>query len=357
MSRKGKTEPSREACGGSALAAKGLAIGWQGRVEKILSSGIDLELGKGELAVLVGPNGSGKSTLLRTLAGFQSPLRGSTLLAGKDVRRISVEERARLAACVFTDRFDSGFFSVFDIVAFGRYPYTDTRGSLEKGDLDAVENAISAVGLSALSRRRFSELSDGERQKALIARAIAQDCPLLVLDEPGAFLDAPARAWVFHLVRELAHSAGKAIVLSTHDIDLALRSADRLWLMDGNHRFSAGAPEDLVLSGRIGRAFDGGGLVFDTRSGNFRSAPEASPLAVELTGPEGVSREWARRLLERLGIAHAKNADEAAATLRIEEGEAGPLFSIKPRNSVPSQATSYEELARILSDLLSAKRL
>ncbi len=341
------------------LTAKGLAIGWGTKVERMLSSGIDLELDTGLFAVLVGPNGSGKSTLLRTLVGLQAPLRGEAILCGKDVRRLSVEQRSRRAACVFTDRYDSGYFTVFDIVAFGRYPYTGARNRLGPGDLAAVENAITAVGLGELAVRLFAELSDGERQKALIARAIAQDCPVLVLDEPTAFLDAPARVEVFHIARSLARSSGKAVVLSTHDIDHALRYADLLWLMDKDHRFQTGAPEDLAMSGAIGRAFDGEGFRFDTGSGAFRSVEAGMPYSIELVGPEGASRAWAGRLAERLGLVvnGSSRGLETIARLSIEECEGGPMFTLRagPPGNPDVVAASYGELAKRMTDLIAER--
>jgi iron complex transport system ATP-binding protein len=355
--------PSRSA---PVLSARGLAIGWTGRVERLLASGIELEIEEGELAVLIGPNGSGKSTLLRTLVGLQAPLRGAATLCGSDVARLTVEERARRAACVFTDRYDPGYFTVFDIVAFGRYPYTDARNRLEPRDLAAVRGAIAAVGLDALTGRGFAELSDGERQKALIARAIAQDCPLLVLDEPTAFLDAPARVEVFHIVQGLARASRKAVILSTHDIDHALRYADRLWLMDRSHRFKTGAPEDLVMSGGVGRAFDGEGFRFDPSSGSFKSATAGSPLAVEIVGPKGASLTWTERLSERLGLVPLREAETGRTTIAriaVEESEAGPLFAVRPFDAgIPSpsgarrlEAASYDELAALLKGLLEER--
>jgi iron complex transport system ATP-binding protein len=350
----------------SVLAARGLAIGWSGHIERVLASDIELEIGEGELAVLVGPNGSGKSTLLRTLVGLQAPLRGAVALCGSGVERLTVEDRARRAACVFTDRYDPGYFTVFEIVAFGRYPYTDARNRLEPHDLAAVRGAIALVGLEALAGRGFAELSDGERQKALIARAIAQDCPLLVLDEPTAFLDAPARVEVFHIVRDLARASRKAVILSTHDIDHALRYADRLWLMDRMHRFRSGAPEDLVMSGDIGRAFDGEGFRFDPSSGSFKSASAGSPYAVELAGREGASLTWTEHLVERLGlvpIGEGGSGETTIARISIEESEGGPLFAIRPSRLDPAgqgetrklEAASYDELAALLKGLLAER--
>jgi iron complex transport system ATP-binding protein len=344
------------ATGAALLSATGLSIGWMGREELVLSSGIDLALGPGDFAALVGPNGSGKSTLLRTLVGLQAPLLGEATLCGDEVGRLSVEERSRRAACVFTDRYDSGYFSVFDIVAFGRYPYTDSRNRLGASDLEAVHGAIRAVGLEKISGRRFAELSDGERQKALVARAIAQDCPVLVLDEPTAFLDAPARVEIFHIARALARSSRKAVVLSTHDIDHALRYADRLWLMDKGHRFVSGAPEDLAMSGAIGRAFDGEGFRFDAVSGSFRSVEARAAFAIILQGPDGASRVWAERLAERLGLVVSRNANEGPeviASVAIELGEGGPMFTLSEAGaSEPSLvASSYDDLARLIAEI------
>ena len=347
--------------GSAFLTARDLSIGWRARVERPLAAGIDLELGPGDFAALVGPNGSGKSTLLRTLAGHQAPLRGEVALCGDEVGRLSVEERSRRAACVFTDRFDPGYFTVFDIVAFGRYPYTDARNRLDGRDLAAVEGAIGAVGLGGLERRRLAELSDGERQKALIARAIAQDCPLLVLDEPTAFLDAAARVEIFHILRDIARSSGKAVVLSTHDIDHAIRYAGIIWLMDANHRFKAGSPEDLATSGAMGRAFDGEGFRFDLVSGAFRSIEEDEPYAIRLEGPEGVARSWTARLAERLGLV-VSGGGRGLVTLgsvSIAEGEGGPMFTLRPTDPAAPvlEAASYAELARLLAALIADRTI
>jgi iron complex transport system ATP-binding protein len=328
------------------LRAKKLAIGWKGRGREPLSSGIDLVVDSGDFAVLVGPNGSGKSTLLRTLVGLQPALSGSVELCGTELRRISVEERATRVACVFTDRADSGYLSVFDVAAFGRYPYTDSRNRLGPEDAALVERSIAAVGLAGLEDRRFSELSDGERQKALVARAIAQDCPLLVLDEPTAFLDAPARVEIFHLARVLAHSGGKAVVFSTHDIDQALRYADTLLLMDRGHRLEKGAPEDLAVSGAIGRAFDGESFRFDVSTGSFRSAERGIGLKVELVGPEGPIKDWTGRLLERLGCTVCRAGSEASA-IRVSLLDDRPAFELGGR-----LVQGYSELARLLEELL-----
>jgi iron complex transport system ATP-binding protein len=359
------------------IAARGLAIGWRytGRRGTAgaadagpLASGIDVEARGGDFAVVLGPNGAGKSTLLRTLVGAQRSLAGEVELCGSPVERLSVEELATRAATVFTGLFDSGYFSVRDIVSFGRYPYTDARNRLGPRDREAVESAIASVGLGPLASRRFRELSDGERQKALIARAVAQDCPVLVLDEPTAFLDAGARVEVFHLARKLARSEGKAVILSTHDVEHALRYADELWLLDRERRFSTGSPESLVLSGSMSRAFDGGGFRFDPSIGAFRSAEEAEPLGIVVEGAACDERTWTERLAERLGFAVIAEDGDAGADRRragarvgavvdvsrvaVSRGPNGPAWELRAGGAV-SRYADIEALAAALGSLAS----
>lgn len=253
------------------LKAEKLSIGWGGKKSGfVLAHDINLSVAPQTLVCLVGPNGSGKSTLLRTLTGLQARMAGRLWLDGRELAEWSAEERARKAACVSSEKMESGYFTVFDIVAFGRYPYTDSRNTLSPEDRAHVDKAIASVGMADFSRRRFSDLSDGEKQKVQIARAIAQDTPLLVLDEPTAFLDAPSRIEVFHLAGSLAHESGKAVIVCTHEVDLALRCADAVWVMDRAHRFSSGSPALVAFSGAIGRAFDTGEVRYDISAGAFK---------------------------------------------------------------------------------------
>lgn len=332
------------------VEAQGLALGWSGKKGRLLASGIQLDLHPGELAILIGPNGSGKSTLLKTLLGLQSSRGGSIRLEGRDPFAMSVEERARLAAWVFNERYDSGYFSVFDIVAFGRYPYTDARGSLTKADRQRVLDSLASVGLAGFEERVFSQLSDGERQKALIARAIAQDCPLLILDEPTAFLDASARVEAFQLARSLARREGRGIILSTHDLDHALSFADQLWLFDSRHGFQRGAPEDLASSGAIGKAFDRSSFRFDAGSASFKTIAEVQPTPVAIGGRAGLLRFWTERLVERLGFAPVGEGMAAEYGIDIEEDSEGLLFRVRLGGEAGHSARSFQALAKLLSE-------
>jgi iron complex transport system ATP-binding protein len=254
------------------LSAENLSIGWgKGKRRKSLTSGISLAVRGGRLVALIGPNGSGKSTLLRTISGLQESLAGKIELMGAPMRGLDADERARKVACVFNERFDTGYFTVFDIVAFGRYPYTDARNSLTEADAVLVGSALDAVGMGAFTARRFGELSDGEKQKVQIARAIAQNTSIIVLDEPTAFLDAPSRIEIFHLATRLVVEKNMSIVLCTHEVDLALRNSDELWVMDREHRFESGTPASIARSGVINRAFDTENIRFDPIVNAFRA--------------------------------------------------------------------------------------
>ncbi|HWH31964.1 MAG TPA: ABC transporter ATP-binding protein [Egibacteraceae bacterium] len=302
---------------GEALRAEGLAVGYRARRhERLVLDGLDVALRPGRLTCLLGPNGSGKSTLLRTLAGMQAPLAGRALLGGQDVHRLAAMERARRLAVVLTDQVDAGTLRVEDLVALGRHPHTGWSGRLTARDADAVSAAITAVDAGHLRGRMVSELSDGERQRVLIARALAQQPRVMALDEPLAFVDVPRRVELTQLLRRLAREADLAILLTTHDLDLALRFADDLWLLDGA-RLLRGGPEDLVLSGAVARAFAAQDVSFDLERGAF--LPVAAPRAVARVHGSGAGAVWLARALERAGLRVASPDDPRPAAFEAVE--------------------------------------
>ena len=257
------------------LEADALSIGWKQKKEsRVLVSNINFKVIPGHLVALVGPNGAGKSTLLKTIAGLLVPCGGSLTIAGARGDTLSAEERAGLLSCVFNERIEAGYLSVGEFVAFGRYPYTNARNRLTPEDRRQIAGALDLVGMGAFARRTFASLSDGERQKVQIARAVAQDTPLLIFDEPTAFLDAPSRIEIFRLADRLIQEAGKTALICTHEVDLALRTADSLWVIDREHRFMAGSPSVIAHSGAIGRAFDLPTVAFDPVSGTFHARPK-----------------------------------------------------------------------------------
>jgi iron complex transport system ATP-binding protein len=284
------------------LRTEDLVIGYRhpGRADSVVAAGLNLELRRGELVCLLGPNGAGKSTLMRTLAALQPSLSGAIWLDGDAPSALSARELARRLSIVLTERVDVGNLAARELVALGRHPYTDWWGNLTPQDAEIVRWAIQAVGAVPLADRPVQELSDGERQKIMIARALAQEPQLILLDEPTAFLDLPRRVEVMGLLRSLARQTGRAILLSTHDLDLALRGADRLWLLSAEGEYCTGAPEDLVLNGAFERVFASAGVTFDAYAGSFRVAREAAGV-VQLCG-DGMAALWTIRALEREGF-------------------------------------------------------
>jgi len=279
------------------LHTANLSVGYKDRT--VLSS-LNLNLNKGQLTCLLGPNGSGKSTLIRTLAGIQKPLLGMVTLQGKSLREVSPKTLAKQLSLVLTDRVTPGNLTVYGLVSLGRFPYTTWMGSLTGEDKDVIQWALEITGTMQFANRHIGELSDGEKQKVMIARALAQQTDLIILDEPTAHLDSPNRIEIFHLLRELVSSGHRAILISTHDIDTAIANADKLWLV-ANQSISQGAPEDLVLDGRLEKAFTKEGLSFNYSSGRFEKAINNNGLKVLIKG-SSLSAHWTESALRRAGF-------------------------------------------------------
>ena len=244
---------------------------------------LDCSLSGGEFVCLLGPNGAGKSTLIRTLAGIQKPLAGELRLSGKTMSDIAPRERARAVSVVLTEVMSSGVMDAYSLVSLGRHPYSGWFGGLNAQDHERIEWSIDAVGAGSLANRQVSELSDGERQKISVARALAQEAKLMLLDEPTVFLDLPRRVELLSILRDLAHRENLALLLSTHDLDLALRFADRLWLMTPEGNLLQGAPEALAINGQFAEVFATENLEWDTSSGSF-CAHTGACLKVRLEG-------------------------------------------------------------------------
>ena len=285
------------------ISTRDLKIGFPARrgmrSPKVVADNINLELYGGQIVCLLGPNGSGKSTLIRTLTGLHSPLDGSIKLYGNDLSQFSIKEIARNISTVLTDRITVGNLSVYDLVSFGRSPYTGWFGSLTKKDEEKVRWAIESTGIEQFVDRDILRLSDGERQKVMIGRALAQDTSAILLDEPTAHLDLPNRVEIMRLLRKLAHETQKGILLSTHELDLALKAADTLWLISMDGKVITGTPEDLVLDGTFESVFEKNSFDFDRSTGSFTlHQPTKQP--VFLRG-DATAVFWTRRALEREG--------------------------------------------------------
>ena len=246
------------------LVIKDAAVGYrQGRVLKPVACGINASLHAGELVALVGRNGAGKSTLLRTLSAVQKPLSGVMVCKGQSIAEMSHADVAKCISVVLTDNSFPGI-TVRELVSLGRTPYTNFLGHLTLNDRYMVDKAMARMGIVTLSERVTDTLSDGELQKCMIAKALAQDTPLMLLDEPTAFLDFGSKVALLRMLRDLTRETGKAVLVSTHDMELALRLADRMWVMlDGE--LNDGTVDELSDNGVLQRFIGGAGIIYDKK--------------------------------------------------------------------------------------------
>ena len=246
---------------------KQLKIGYRSKNSaKTVAEDINAAIRQGELTCLLGANGVGKSTLLRTLSAFQPKLDGEILIDGREISQYTDKELSRMIGVVLTEKPDVRNMTVNELVSLGRSPYTGFWGRNTKEDLRIVEESLSQVGISRLSSRLVETLSDGERQKVMIAKALAQQTPVIYLDEPTAFLDFPSKVEVMLLLRRISREQQKTIFLSTHDLELALQIADCIWLMDATNGLSIGTPRQLADDGSLSRFIDRQGIRFDSQS-------------------------------------------------------------------------------------------
>ena len=236
------------------ISLNSLSIGYQQKNnQKVVAENISSVIRPGELTCLIGPNGVGKSTLLRTLSAFQPPLSGEIYVDEKNLAQLTDREIARLIGVVLTTKPDVQNMTVSELVALGRAPYTGFWGRLNKDDQEVVRQSI------------VQTLSDGERQKMMIAKALAQQTPVIYLDEPTAFLDYPSKVEILHLLKKLSRETQKTIFLSTHDLELALQMADTLWLMQPKQPIAIGSPQELASNGSLGQFLNRPGLHFDAQ--------------------------------------------------------------------------------------------
>lgn len=254
-----------------AIQAKDLSVGYR---RKAILEHLYFSLMPGQIVALVGKNGVGKSTLIRTLTSELPPISGQVTLAGKPLPSWTRRQLASMVAVVTTDPLQVGALTVRELVSLGRDPHTGPLGRLGDEDRAAVDRAMQQVGIDYKRDEYVACLSDGERQKALIARALAQDTQVIILDEPFSFLDVSARIEILRLVADLCHSSGRAILFSSHDIAQALRMTDMIWMLTPDRRFITGTPQEIISHGDINRLFDTPGITFDPMQNDFISSPK-----------------------------------------------------------------------------------
>jgi iron complex transport system ATP-binding protein len=335
------------------IAIKELSIGYgNGKRAKTVASGLTAEVNAGELVCLLGPNGAGKSTLLRTLCGFQPCFKGAVELLGNSIAQMNDKAISRLLSVVLTDKVAVTNASVYELVAYGRSPYTGIMGKLTNRDKEIIKNSIAQCGIDHKTHELLSALSDGELQKAFIAKALAQDTPIVLLDEPTAFLDLPARVEIVQLLRNVASESGKSILLSTHDLDLALQMADKLWLL-GEEGLISGSPEDLLLSNAFQQMFQNRGVVFDNRTGLFRV--EYQHDAKVYVKGHGFEYVLLRRAFARKGVETVPHKNGAKRWIEISVDAARPFLAydddelLIAENSIENLVENTLQNAKFLS--------
>lgn len=320
------------------IQGRDLCIGYRtGKKENRVHEHLQFTLHAGELTCLLGANGTGKSTLLRTLSATQPALEGELLVMNKPLNEYSEKERSRTIGVVLTDKTFTGGLNVFELVALGRQPHTGFFGRLTKEDKRIVHEALEQVGIAHKAHHYTAELSDGERQKAMIAKALVQECPLILLDEPTAFLDVASRIEIMHLLHRLATEQQKAILLSTHDIEQALVLSDRLWLLSRKHGLQCGITEDLILSHQMDELFPCKDIHFDTTHGVY-SPTINKGIPITLEAEDETLRHWTANALARQGY----QATDTTCNLYLQVVSAKELWLTKKGET--QMYSSFEEL-------------
>ena len=281
------------------IYTKSLSAGYRKRksVTTVLRN-VDLELHEGELVSLLGANGAGKSTLIRTICGLQPALAGRVMVGDKDVERLTPRQLSKTIALVTTERTFAGGLTVSELVGLGRHPHTGFLGRLDEHDRQIVATAIEKVGISHKSESYVAELSDGERQKVMIAKALAQEAPVIILDEPTAFLDVASRVEVLQLLHDLARNERRTILISSHDIQQSMALSDRLWIVSDSGEIVSGVTEDLILADKISLLFSNRNVAFDPATGDFLTTRKGAR-QITLKADSAELNKWIANALRR----------------------------------------------------------
>lgn len=313
--------------------------------QQVLYENINFELLEGEITCLIGANGAGKSTLLRSITKMQPYLKGDICINSKNISNYTDKELSLLMGLVLTDKTASGGFTVREIVELGRYPYTGFFGQLTTEDQVVVQQSLESVGIVHKADSYLADLSDGERQKVMIAKALSQECPIIILDEPTAFLDIESRIEIMNLLHSLAHNENKTILLSTHDIDLALLLSDKLWMLSKESGLITGVAEDIILKGEMDKFFGSKNIAFNKYSGSFY--PIRSSQHKIYVDAQEEYLFWTINLLLRLGFDYTTTEEGAEFIIKVTG-----LSSINVyRDSITINISSFEELADYIKKL------
>lgn len=327
------------------IKAINLTIGYnEGKKIKTVHQNLNFTLNLGELTCLLGANGAGKSTLLRTLSAAQPKLAGELILNQKPIELYSERERSKSIGVVLTDKIFAGGLTVYELVSLGRHPHTGFFGKLRKNDHEIIRQAIKNVGISHKADSYVAQLSDGERQKAMIAKALVQESPLIILDEPTAFLDVVSRIEIMQLLHKIAQEQNRAILLSTHDIDQALVLADKLWLLTKRQGITCGTTEDIILQHKMENLFPNSDIKFDYDHGVYYPTVHGVK-KIALYASDKTLQHWCLNALNRLGFSCTILSSSTEYTTKEFSiyAENANTFQLKKSDNIQI-CTSFEEL-------------
>ena len=332
------------------LTLDSLRIGYlSGKKECLLLSPVSACGRRGELIAVIGRNGIGKSTLLRTLSGLQKPLGGNILYENRSLGEYSRMELARKVGYISTEIIKVTNMSVYDLVSLGRFPHTNWTGKVESDDQKVISDAIAKTSMTSFAHKFISELSDGERQKAMIARLLAQDTAIMVMDEPTAFLDVASKYEIMHLLHTLSNVAGKTIVYSTHDLQIATSQSDRIWLLLDD-KLEEGAPEDLMLSGAFEHLFNSSSVSFNSKDGTFSFRSEVrGSIFVEGSGNR---RKWTEKAIIRSGFKVSQDMTDPYVIVSSENNLSWKLVSDNDTTEFPSIYELIDGINNRLNDII-----
>lgn len=329
------------------IKIKDLDTGYKGKSKThVITRGINASIDSGELTCLLGANGAGKSTLLHTLSGFLPKISGTIKIMDKEIADYSERSLAKVISVVLTEKCALRNMKVTEMVGLGRSPYTGFWGTLDNEDKKIVDDAIDCIGINELKDRMMHTLSDGEKQKVMIAKALAQETPVIFLDEPTAFLDYPSKVEMMQLLHRLSREKDKTIFMSTHDLELALQIADKVWMIDRDNGITIGTPEDLSLNGTLSRYFSRKGIVFDQNTGLYKIDNEYTR-QMRLCG-HGQKYSMVRKALQRNGIMAGRDMQSQEY---IETGDLiTDRYVFHAADGGTCHASSIEQLLGIIKD-------
>lgn len=290
---------------------KNLSVGYNlGKKTVEILKNISLSADENQLIALVGKNGVGKSTFLRSVAGLQDFFSGEIFISNQNLSDLTLKERAKMLSFVPSTNENLPSMKAEEIVAMGRFPHTGWLGKLSEKDKKIVEKAIENTKMHELAQKQVTQLSDGEKKRIFIAKALSQNTPIIILDEPTAFLDIPSKHLITNILNQLTKQENKLIIFSTHDLDIAIKYADKIWIINQKGKIVSGSPEDLILNDELSFIFDDENVNFDKINGSFffNKKTEKSVQIINQT-KSLAHKKWTEKAFERIGYQISENSD------------------------------------------------